>query len=68
MAAGDLLVLEHLGTAPCYTPACGYVKGMSTTGPADIIRIGRFTRLICQRCGANHGYRFPSLSIEETPK
>ena len=47
--------VEHLGTLPCHTPACGYEKGMQTTGPADVMRIGRLVRLMCQRCAGNWG-------------
>lgn len=55
MAAGDLTVIEYLGTAPCHTPACGWKPGMATNGLADVFRIGRFTKIVCQRCGGTHG-------------
>ena len=58
MSAGDLTVIEHLGQRPCHTPACGFrLAGVKpgNSGPADLIRIGRVTLLVCQRCAAHHG-------------
>jgi hypothetical protein len=38
--------LERIGWAACHTPGCGQ---------ADLIAIGRFVKIICQRCGGAWG-------------
>lgn len=52
----DVGFCRRIGVAPCNTPACGRERPMETNGPADITQVGRFTRLMCQRCGGNWGH------------
>ena len=40
------LKLERIGWAACHTPGCGQ---------ADMILIGRFVKIICQKCGGTWG-------------
>ncbi len=48
MSAGDLTIVEMLKTVDC--PAfCGQL--------AEVWRIGRFTKSICQNCGSVQGYK-----------
>lgn len=63
MSAGDLLYMEFVGTVACPTPACTY----STRKRADVVDIGARRFVICQECGAHHGYTGWSLErIRET--
>jgi hypothetical protein len=50
--------VEYLGTTICHTPACGWSStAKQHTRFADVVRIGRFTKVICQECGSCKGLR-----------
>lgn len=45
--------VEYLGTTICHTPACGWSSAAKRyTRFADVVRIGRFTKVVCQECGS----------------
>lgn len=65
MRAGALLSLEYVGTCGCPTPACTWENSRR----ADVVDIGARRFIICQNCGAHHGYTGWSLErIQETYK
>jgi hypothetical protein len=53
MSAGDLVVVEDLGTVPCQSSAaCGrFVDGRWHQSAAARVRVGNNDRVLCQRCG-----------------
>ncbi len=63
MSAGDLVVVEHLGTMECYTPACSY----HYKSHADVVRIGRLVLQVCQHCLGHKPLHEPWPTPETTP-
>lgn len=56
--------VAHVGLRECPTPACGWVKGMTTNGPADVIRVGKRYLPVCQCCGAKRGVHQHELQAD----
>ena len=51
MSAGDLVLIEHVGSGLC--------RGVLCKRPADVIRVGRHYVMVCQQCGRCRNVDWP---------